>query len=219
MVVLHLPKHSPVAHDLVLPPAWACHLPFSPYLPSCDHLCTPATSELLRAGFFLFPRKSSSSPEGRCQAHFWSPTFPESCGCYPPPRASENGRCISGSTTPHEGPREESVGSDFAQSVYLCGGLPKEGVSALSSHATSFLYYLPKFQPMCFLTIKYYLIEVCVPPQLFPPLSLRGHVIFDCVSPDFNNESEIGLTNLVNPDEQRNQLFCCCCCFVFLLWN
>lgn len=120
---------------------------------------------------------------------------------------------------PHEGPREESVGSDFAQSVYLCRGLPKEGVSALSSHATSFLYYLPKFQPMCFLTIKYYLIEVCVPPQLFPPLSLRGHVIFDCVSPDFNSESEIGLTNLVNPDEQRNQLFCCCCCFVFLLWN
>ena len=98
MVLLHLPKHSPVAQDLVLPPAWACHLPFSPYLPSCDHLCTPATSELLRAGFFLFPRKSSSSPEGRCQAHFWSPTFPESCGCYPPPRASENGRCISRST-------------------------------------------------------------------------------------------------------------------------
>ena len=147
------------------------------------------------------------------------PPSPRAAAAIPPPRASENGRCISRSTTPHEGPREESVGSDFAQGVYLCGGLPKEGVSALSSHATSFLYYLPKFQPMCFLTIKYYLIEVCVPPQLFPPLSLRGHVIFDCVSPDFNNESEIGLTNLVNPDEQRNQLFCCCCCFVFLLWN
>lgn len=143
MVLLHLPKHSPAAHDLVLPRGG---LATSLSFPTWDHLYTPATSELLRAGFFLFPRKSSSSPEGRCQAHFWSPTFPESCSCYPPPRVSENGHGISRSTTPHEGLREESVGSDFAQSVYLCGGLPKEGVSAPSSHATSFLYYLPKFQ-------------------------------------------------------------------------
>lgn len=47
--------------------------------------------------------------------------------------------------------------------VCFWGGLLKEGVGALSSHATSFLYYLPKFQPMGFLTIKYYLIELCVP--------------------------------------------------------
>lgn len=38
-----------------------------------------------------------------------------------------------------------------------------------------------------------------------PALSLRGHVIFDFVSPDFNKQSEIGSAGLANTEEKPNQ--------------
>lgn len=66
--------------------------------------------------------------------------------------------------SPEAPPLTESLWAHTLLRVCFWGGLLKEGVSALSSHASSFLYYLPKFQPKGFLTIKYYLIELCVSP-------------------------------------------------------
>lgn len=120
MILLHLPKHSPITHNTVLPPVWAWHLPFSPFVPSQGHLYILATSELLRAALFFFPCKSSSSLEAQLWAHLsWSPIFPECFGRYAL-STREWPLCLE-APRPHEGPRWRVCGLSFAQSVWVCG--------------------------------------------------------------------------------------------------
>ena len=121
-VLLHRPKHCPVTHDLVLLPARACQLPFSPYVRPCDQPYTPAM--VVYAEQASFSSHTNPLPLLQDGAGPTSPAHP------PPLRASaatptlsvREWCCSRGSTSPHG----ESVGSHFAQSVFL-GRAPKRG--------------------------------------------------------------------------------------------